>query len=85
MRFIPRTAALLLAGAALIAPGPLHAAGFALFEQGARRTVAHTELGAVRHYRQAEEVHGDHVLQLIDGMRVRIPAKIIEAGDHFVL
>ncbi len=32
---------------------------------------AHTDLGTVRHYRQAEEVHGDLVLRLIDGTRIR--------------
>jgi long-chain fatty acid transport protein len=36
MRFIPRAAGALLAGALLLTAGPLYAAGFALFEQGAR-------------------------------------------------
>jgi phosphomannomutase len=42
-----------------------------LFESGAVRKVPWNEVGTVRPYRQAEEVHGDHVLQLVDGMRVR--------------
>lgn len=43
----------------------------ALFAAGACRAVPHTDLGTVRHYRQAEEVHGDLVLRLIDGTRIR--------------
>jgi len=42
-----------------------------LFDLGATRRAPHNEIGTVRHYRQAEEVHGDHVLALIDGQRVR--------------
>jgi phosphomannomutase len=42
-----------------------------LFEAGAVRKVAHNELGEVRYYRQAEEVHGDQVLRLVDGARIR--------------
>jgi phosphomannomutase len=42
-----------------------------LFEHGADRRVPHVDLGAVRPYRQAEEVHGDHVLRLVDGARIR--------------
>lgn len=43
----------------------------ALFAAGACRAVPHTDLGTVRYYRQAEEVHGDLVLRLIDGTRIR--------------
>jgi phosphomannomutase len=42
-----------------------------LFEAGTSRCVAHNEIGSVRHYRQAEEVHGDCVLRLVDGPRIR--------------
>jgi phosphomannomutase len=42
-----------------------------LFERGASRKVPHTDLGHVRHHRQAEEAHGDLVLHLIDGARIR--------------
>src|SRR5262249_50441159 len=42
-----------------------------LYDLGATRRAPYTEIGAVRHYRQAEEVHGDQVLALIDGQRVR--------------
>ncbi len=42
-----------------------------LFEAGACRNVPYNELGAVRPYRQAEEVHGDLVLHLVDGPRIR--------------
>ncbi len=42
-----------------------------LFESGAVRKAAWNELGSVRPYRQAEEVHGDHVLRLVDGQRIR--------------
>jgi len=42
-----------------------------LFEQGAYRQVPYNELGQVRHYRQADEAHGDHILQLVDGVRIR--------------
>jgi phosphomannomutase len=42
-----------------------------LFESGAVRKVPWNELGAVRPYRQAEEVHGDQVLRLVDGQRIR--------------
>jgi phosphomannomutase len=42
-----------------------------LFQAGACRTVPHNEVGTVRHYRQAEEVHGDRVLHLVDGGRIR--------------
>jgi phosphomannomutase len=41
------------------------------FEMGMVRTVPHNEVGLVRHYRQAEEVHGDQVLRLVDGTRIR--------------
>ncbi|MFO0925439.1 MAG: phosphoglucosamine mutase [Gemmataceae bacterium] len=43
----------------------------ALFEQQASRFVPYNEVGTVRYYRQAEEVHGDQVLQMVDGGRVR--------------
>jgi phosphomannomutase len=43
----------------------------ALFEAGAGRAVAANEVGSVRHYRQAEEVHSDRVLHLVDGARIR--------------
>lgn len=42
-----------------------------LFVQGATRKVPYTDLGSVGHHRQAEEAHGDLVLRLIDGPRVR--------------
>jgi phosphomannomutase len=42
-----------------------------LFDNGTRRAAPYQELGSVRPYRQAEEVHGDLVLQLIDGPRIR--------------
>jgi phosphomannomutase len=42
-----------------------------LFEAGASREVPYSELGTVKHYRQAEEVHGDQVLHLVDGARIR--------------
>ena len=42
-----------------------------LFEQQAARHVRWNELGTVRPYRQAEEAHGDRVLQMIDGARIR--------------
>jgi phosphomannomutase len=42
-----------------------------LFEKGAVRKAPWNELGVVRPYRQAEEVHGDHVLRLVDGQRIR--------------
>lgn len=42
-----------------------------LFEAGTGRHVAWNELGTMRHHRQAEETHGDRVLQLIDGARIR--------------
>jgi phosphomannomutase len=42
-----------------------------LFETGAVRYVPWNELGNVRPYRQAEEVHGDHVLGLVDGTAIR--------------
>jgi phosphomannomutase len=41
------------------------------FEAGACRSVGWEEIQPVKHYRQAEEVHGDRVLQLIDGGRIR--------------
>jgi phosphomannomutase len=43
----------------------------ALFEKGADRAVAWGEVGTVKHDRQAAEAHGDRVLSLIDGARVR--------------
>jgi phosphomannomutase len=43
----------------------------ALFESGASRKVPYNEVGAVHPYRQAEEVHGDLVLNLVDGNRIR--------------
>lgn len=43
----------------------------ALFEQRACRYAPYNEIGSVRYYRQAEEVHGDQVLHLIDGGRIR--------------
>jgi phosphomannomutase len=42
-----------------------------LFEAGTTRYVPYGEIGTVRHHRQAEETHGDRVLQLIDGARIR--------------
>jgi phosphomannomutase len=42
-----------------------------LFEAGMGRLVPWNELGTMRHHRQAEETHGDRVLQLIDGARIR--------------
>lgn len=42
-----------------------------LFEAGAARQVPWNELGAVRPYRQAEEAHGDLVLQAVDAGRIR--------------
>lgn len=42
-----------------------------LFEVGATRQVPYTDLGSIRHYRQAEEIHGDLVLHLVDGPRIR--------------
>jgi phosphomannomutase len=42
-----------------------------LFESSAGRTVAWNEVGVVRHYRQADEIHGDRVLALVDGARIR--------------
>jgi phosphomannomutase len=42
-----------------------------LFETGATRQAAWNELGEVRPYPKAEEVHGDHVLELIDPERIR--------------
>jgi phosphomannomutase len=42
-----------------------------LFEAGSARQAAWNELGTIRHHRQAEETHGDRVLQLIDGARIR--------------
>lgn len=42
-----------------------------LFDLGATRRAPYNEIGSLRYYRQAEEVHGDHVLSLIDGHRVR--------------
>jgi phosphomannomutase len=41
------------------------------YDLGATRRAPFNEIGAVRYYRQAEEVHGDQVLSLIDGQRVR--------------
>jgi phosphomannomutase len=43
----------------------------ALFEAGAERAATWDAVGVVRPYRLAEEVHGDRVLQLIDGARIR--------------
>jgi phosphomannomutase len=42
-----------------------------LFESGAVRQVAWNDLGSIRPYRQAAEVHGDQVLGLVDGPRIR--------------
>jgi phosphomannomutase len=42
-----------------------------LFETGAVRKAHWNELGVVRPYRQAEEVHGDQVLGIVDGARIR--------------
>jgi phosphomannomutase len=41
------------------------------FELGATRRAPYTELGSARHYRQAEEVHCDHVLRLINASLIR--------------
>jgi phosphomannomutase len=41
------------------------------FEAGEVRKTAWDELGSVRPYRQAEEVHADNVLQLVDATRIR--------------
>jgi phosphomannomutase len=43
----------------------------ALFEAGACRRAGWDEVGVVKPHRQAEEVHTDHVLRLIDVPRVR--------------
>ncbi len=43
----------------------------ALFEAGAGRTMPHGELGTVMYYQQAEEIHRDRVLGLIDVPRIR--------------
>ena len=42
-----------------------------LFESGACRRVPYNEIGLVRPYRLAEEAHGDTVLNLVDGDRIR--------------
>jgi phosphomannomutase len=42
-----------------------------LFEQQSTRTVPWNEVGTVHPHRQAEEVHGDRVLALVDGARIR--------------
>jgi phosphomannomutase len=42
-----------------------------LFEAGACRNVPYGEVGAVRPYDLAEETHGDLVLHLVDGNRIR--------------
>lgn len=41
------------------------------FNNGEARLVPHNDVGTVRHYRQADEVHGDHVLRIVDGGRIR--------------
>ncbi len=42
-----------------------------LYEQGARRDVPYSELGAVVDYREAEAVHRRRVLGLVDAARIR--------------
>jgi len=42
-----------------------------LFESGDGRRVPWNEVGTVRDYHQAEEVHGDRILALVDGPRIR--------------
>jgi phosphomannomutase len=42
-----------------------------LYEAGTRRDVPHTELGMELDYRQAEDVHRDRVLELVDAGRIR--------------
>jgi phosphomannomutase len=42
-----------------------------LFEAGAARSAGWDEIGTVKPHRQAEEVHNDHVLRLIEVPRVR--------------
>ena len=42
-----------------------------LFESGAFAPVSHADVGTVRYHRQADEAHGDQVLRLIDGARIR--------------
>jgi phosphomannomutase len=42
-----------------------------LFEARAVRTVGHADVGQLRYHRQAEEAHGDQVLRLVDGARIR--------------
>jgi phosphomannomutase len=41
------------------------------FNNGEARFVPYSDVGAVRHYRHADEVHGDHVLRVVDGARIR--------------
>src|SRR5262245_32027860 len=41
------------------------------FEAGETRRASWNDLGTVRPYRQAEEAHGDLVLQAVDGGRIR--------------
>src|SRR5262249_35111325 len=43
----------------------------ALFEAGTTRTVPWNEVGAARPYRQADETHGDLVLQLVKVTHIR--------------
>jgi phosphomannomutase len=42
-----------------------------LYEAGARRDVPHSELGTVLDYRQAETIHRDRVVELVDTGRIR--------------
>jgi phosphomannomutase len=43
----------------------------ALFESGAGRRAAWNELGSVCDYREAEDLHRDRILELVDGPRIR--------------
>src|SRR5438128_2374551 len=42
-----------------------------LYEAGARRDVPHSELGVVLDYREAEKLHRDRVVELVDAARIR--------------
>jgi phosphomannomutase len=42
-----------------------------LYEAGARRDVPHSELGTVLDYREAEKLHRDRVVELVDAARIR--------------
>jgi phosphomannomutase len=42
-----------------------------LYDAGSRRDVPHSELGTVLDYRQAEEIHCNRVLELVDAAHIR--------------